>query len=102
MPLRIGLLAYPLMIFALQMGRPSATAAFERAGAVTPETSRRPSTLEVPMRATRRAIRKKLLVPVGDGRFYLDERAVRRADRRTMILMIIATAAFVPIVWLIW
>jgi hypothetical protein len=102
MPLRIGLLAYPLMIFAVQMGRPSATAAFERAGATTPETSRRPSSLEVPMRATRRALRKKLLVPVGDGRYYLDERAVRRADRRTMILMVIATASFIPVLWLIW
>lgn len=102
MPFRIGVIAYPAFIVALQLGKPSATGAFERAGAFSPETSRRPQSLEVPMKALRRATKKKLLVPVGDGRYYLDRAALKRADRKTMIIMLATLVSFAPLVWLMW
>ncbi|MCL4222397.1 MAG: hypothetical protein KJZ65_13620 [Phycisphaerales bacterium] len=100
MPARVGLLAYPVFVLVTQLSKPSAVPAFEKAGAFSPETSRRPSSLNVPMKAMRRALRRNLLVPVGDGRFYLDRHALRRADRRNMIIMAIGLLAFLPLAWL--
>lgn len=100
MPARIGLLAYPVFVLVTQLSKPSAVPAFEKAEAFTPETSRRPTSLNVPMKAMRRALKKKLLVPVGDGRFYLDRQALRRADRRNMIVMGVSLLAFLPLAWL--
>lgn len=100
--MRIGLLAYPLLAMAVQLGKPSAVGAFERAGAISPETSRKPSSLEVPAKAVRRAVKKGLLVGVGDGRYYLDRSAVRRSDLRGLATMGFVALSFVPLVWLLW
>ncbi len=100
MPLRVGLLAYPIFVLVTQLSKPTAVPAFEKAEAFSPESSRRPSSLNVPMKAMRRGLKKKLLVPVGDGRFYLDRAALRRADRRNVIVMGVALLAFIPLAWL--
>ncbi|KAA0215637.1 MAG: hypothetical protein DYG94_08570 [Leptolyngbya sp. PLA3] len=100
MPLRVGLLAYPMFVVITQLSRPSAVPAFEKAEAFTPETSRRPSSLNVPMKAMRRGQKKKLLVPVGDGRYYLDRAALKRADRRSMFILVLALLGFLPLAWL--
>lgn len=102
MPLRIGLVAYPAFLIALQLARPSAVGAFEKARSYTPETSRRPASLQVPLKAVRRAVRKGLLVPVGDGRYYLNQSAVRRRDRRTMAIFAASLVVVALLVWLTW
>jgi hypothetical protein len=102
MPLRIGLVAYPAFLLAIHLAKPSAVAAFEKARAYSPETSRRPTSLRVPRKAARRAIRKGLLIPAGDGRYYWDRRAVRRSDRKAMIFSALALAVFVLLLWLMW
>lgn len=102
MPLRIGVLAYPLFLIALQLSKPSAAAIFEKAGAVSLETSRRLESLEAPRKSLRRAVCKRLVVSVGDGRYALDTPAVRRSDRRTLALMIAGLAPLALLVWLLW
>lgn len=101
MPFRIGVLAYPLFLLALQLSKPSAVGLYEKAGATSPESSRRPESLEVPRKALRRAVRKRLLVSMGDGRYYLDTEAVSRSDRKTLALMIAGLVPLVPLVWLL-
>ena len=102
MPLRIATLAYPLMIAAVQFGKPSATAAFEDAGAVSAETSRKADSLRVPRKALARAVKKGLVVPVGDGRYYIDRAAVKRSDRRTLIITALGLLSAVPLIWILW
>lgn len=100
MPFRVGLMAYPVFVLVTQLSKPSAVPAFEKAEAFSPETSRRPSSLNVPLKAMRRALKKNLLVPVGDGRYYLDRAVLRRADRRNLLIMGVALLAFLPLAWL--
>jgi len=101
MPMRLGVLAYPAFVLMIQMTRPSAVPAFERVSAYDEATSRRPASLEVPHKAVARAVRKGLLVPVGDGRYYLDRDAVRRADRRNLTLMLASGVVMIPLLWLL-
>lgn len=102
MPMRLGVLAYPAFLIAIQLTKPSAVPAFEKAQAYSIETSRRPESLEIPRKAVRKAVEKKLLVPVGDGRYYLDQATVRKADQRSLMLMAAATVAFLPLLWLMF
>jgi hypothetical protein len=82
------------------MSRPSVIGEFDKVEAYTPETSRKPSSLGLTHKATKRAIAKKLLVSVGDGRFYLDRAAVKRSDLRSTTIMIVAFVASLPLLWL--
>jgi hypothetical protein len=101
MPFRAAALAYPAAILFIQMSRSTAVPAYEKALAYDVDSSRRPSGLEVSAKSVRRAVRKRLLVPVGDGRFYLDRAAVRRSDRRSTLILVLATGAFIPLLWLL-
>lgn len=101
MPFRAAALAYPAAILLIQMSRSTAVPAYEKAGAVDVDSSRRPSGLEVSAKSVRKAVQKRLLVPVGDGRYYLDQAAVRRSDRKNMLVLALATAAFIPLLWLL-
>lgn len=102
MPFRLGLLAYPVMVLGYQLAKPNAVAEYEQAKAFTPDRARFPEDLKVPRKAVRKAVEKKLLIPVPGGRYYINQEAVRRRDRRNMIFMVIALLAFVPLVWLMW
>jgi hypothetical protein len=102
MSFRIGVFAYPAFILVIQMARPNAVHAFEKAGAFSLATSRKPQSLEVPRRALVRAVKKKLLLPTGDGRYYLDRHALKRSDRRTLWIMALGLLAFLPLVWVMW
>ncbi|GAB4383008.1 MAG: hypothetical protein Kow0022_01770 [Phycisphaerales bacterium] len=101
MPFRVGLLAYPAFVLMAQFGKASAVPEFEKAEAFSPESSRRPSSLNVSMKAVRKATKKKLLVPVGDGRYYVDREALRRSDRRMAICLIGGFIAFLPLAWVL-
>lgn len=102
MPFRIGVLMYPASLIAIQLARPNAVAAFEKADAFSIETSRKPGSLGVPMKAVSKAIRKRLLVATGDGRYYLDRRAIRRSDRNAALQMCIATVLFIGLLWFLF
>ncbi|MCA9278590.1 MAG: hypothetical protein H6815_08020 [Phycisphaeraceae bacterium] len=102
MPMKIGLFAYPAMVFMAYLSRPNAVHAFESAGAFSPETSRKPESLNVPMKALRRAVRKRLLVQATNGRYYIDRRMLRRSERQAFVLFAVALLAAVPLFWLMW
>jgi|GEM_PF-2753713 len=102
MPLRLAALAYPAFAAALYLSRPNAVAAYEKAGAYSRETSRRPESLEVRRKVLKKAVDKGLLIPVGDGRYYLDRDAVRQADRRKIYFWVFVLLSFLPLLWLLW
>lgn len=88
MPYRIGLLAYPLFIFLTARQRNSAASKFLAAGAVSPETARRPESLAIPrnLGLINDGVRTGVLVPIGDGRFYVNVPAYRK--RRAVVLAV--------------
>lgn len=84
MPLRVGLFAYPLMLFFLGVSAKGGGAGrFVSAGARSVETSRRPESLGI--RGGRDtlagAIKRGVLVEVGDGRYFVDMTVYRRRQR---------------------
>ena len=82
----IGLLAYPLFLLGLLGSRTSAVGEFERAGAVDEPTSRRPESLNVRRSKLKKDLAKGLVVAVGDGRYYVDQAAVKRRDRKMLLI----------------
>lgn len=100
MPLRAGVLLYPAFLVAIHLSRPNAVAEFEKAQAFTPESARKPEGLRVPKKAVTRAVKRRMLVPLGDGRYYIDRDSLRRSDRKSAALMAGATAAFLIMLWL--
>lgn len=100
MPFRIGLVMYPLAIAAWKLSRPSVIGEFDKVEAYSPETSRKPSSLGLSHKATKRAIAKKLLVSMGDGRYYLDREAVKRSALRSTLFMVVGIVATLPLLWL--
>lgn len=84
MPIRLGLLVYPLFAFAVAMSQKGAASKFAEAGAVSLETARRPNSLGIMnLDSVRDAARKGILVSTGDGRFYINQ-PVFRWRRRLM------------------
>jgi hypothetical protein len=82
--------------------------AFREAGAVSPDTAVRPSDAGLRESFTfRRLVRRRILVRVRDGRYYLDEaRAVAVQQRRqrllTMLLLVILLVLIgALVVWLL-
>ncbi len=102
MPFRIGVLMYPASLIAIHLTRPNAVAAFEKVDAFSVETSRKPASLGVPMKAVSKAVRKRLLVATGDGRYYLDRRAIKRSDQSAAVLMSVATILFIGLLWFLF
>lgn len=102
MPFRMAALAYPAFAAALYLGLPNAVADFEKAGAISPETSRRPDSLGISRKRTKKAAAKGLLVALGDGRYYVNQAAVRKSDRKKMIAFVLALLSFLPLLWLMW
>jgi hypothetical protein len=86
MPYRIGMLAYPLFIFFTVRQKNSAASKFIAAGAISPETARRPSSLGVPqtLGLVQSAVRTGVLTPLGDGRYHVNLRVYRR--RRNLLM----------------
>jgi len=104
MPLTLGGLILPASIIALVIRLKGPAQKFLAAGAVSPETARRP--LSVGIQADymiEPLVRSGLLIAAGDGRYYADAVRIRR---RNMLLygvcgaMAVAGAAFLAVAWL--
>lgn len=96
MPYKFGALLYPSILLAVVVGQSRTPAArFAKAGAFSPETSRRPSSLGVTgLGLIEHAVKTGVLVPVGDGRFYVDRARHRR--RQTVTLTSLAVILLMP------
>lgn len=102
MPLRLGAIALPIGLLLLARKMPSPLAAFRRANALSPQTARKPSTLNLPTWSIEAAQRKGLVVPTGDGRYYLDPERDRARRRSWSIAMVVTAALTVPLAaWIV-
>ena len=102
MPMRLAALAYPAFAAGLFLSRLNAVAEFEKVNAYSPETARRPKSLQVRLKLVKKAVKKGLLIPMGDGRYYVDREAVRRSDRKKIFYFVFVLLSFVPFLWLLW
>jgi hypothetical protein len=80
-PLRIGLVLYPLVPMALVLLRRGPVSKFYRAGAISPQTARRPKSVEAEG-DLQSAVRNGVLIDLDDGRYFVDVPAYRRRCRR--------------------
>jgi hypothetical protein len=95
MPLRIGLLVYPMFVMAIALGQRGPVGKFIRAGAVSPETARRPASLDIMYIDTvQAAVKRGILVRTGDGRYYVNLRVHHQRRRRIAIALAVVTGAF--------
>jgi hypothetical protein len=104
MPIRFGLLLYPLMIILMAwMRHSSPVAQFMKANATSPETARKPSSVGVKhMELLERPIKTRSLISTGDGRFYANVPLVKRNRRIITTLLTIAGIAIVAFELVLW
>ena len=104
MPFRtIGAVLFPLMILAMILKQKGPVERYLKAGAVSPETARRLTDLELREHyILPDAVKRGLLVETGDGRYYVNVAAFRRRRRRIVALAIVAGLALGAAVLLIW
>ncbi|MBK7405717.1 MAG: hypothetical protein IPJ41_14140 [Phycisphaerales bacterium] len=100
MPFRVGLLLYPVFLLLTARTKNSAAAKFRSAGALSPETARRPESFDLPrtLGVIQDGVRRGLLIPVGDGRYYLDLGAHKRRRRFRLGMYLAGTLAFALLV----
>jgi hypothetical protein len=102
MPSGLGLLIMPVSILLLIRKDNGPVAKFARAGATSPESARRPASLDVQrMFLVQDAVKSGVMVATGDGRFYVDMPIYRRRRRRAAAIATLgATAIFALGLWL--
>ncbi len=82
MPLRIGLIAYPLFAIAVALSKGGIVSKFARAGALSPETARKPGSLSInDVEMVKSAAKRGMLVATGDGRYYVNRTKYKRRQR---------------------
>lgn len=84
--LKLGMVAYPLVAVGMIAHKNAAIGPFVDVNAFTPDTARKPESLKVDYRAVRRAVRTGVLVPVGDGRYFVDEPRWKKRFIRNLVV----------------
>ncbi|MEZ6233826.1 MAG: hypothetical protein R3B68_06515 [Phycisphaerales bacterium] len=100
MPFRVGALAYPVALILLTRQMPSAASAFRKAGALSPKTARKPTSVGLSgVWLFEGAVRKGLIVPTGDGRYYLDAAKDRARQRRLWAIVVGVLVVTTPLLF---
>ena len=99
MPIRIGLLLYSLLPLGLILAKRGPVTAFHKAGAISPETARKPVAVQAGGDLSH-AVKKGLLIAVGDGRYYVNTSLLRRHQRRMRVVIVASCMALAAI--LLW
>lgn len=99
MPMRVAAMAYPLVAMALIARKNAAIGPFVDVDAFSPETARKPESLKVDYRSVRRALRAGVLVAVGDGRYFVDQRAWKKRFLRNAVVFGGIGAVFLGLVF---
>lgn len=104
MPLRLGLLVYPMFVLVLALGRAAGTVSkFVEAGAMSPATARKPSSIDVKhMDHVRKAVKRGALIATGDGRYYVNVPMLERSRRKWRYITVGATALTAAAALLMW
>jgi hypothetical protein len=94
--MKISLLLFPLFILTMILNRPGPVTVFRKAGAVSPETARRPSSLKIDnLDLVKDAARKGRLIATGDGRYYVDMPGLKRRQRWIFTALAVVAAAVI-------
>ena len=101
MPLRLGLIAYPLLAAGYLASRTGPVAKFIKAGATSPEHARRPTSLGIERPSVLSdPVRSGTLQRLADGRYFVDLAIVRRRRRR--VLLVLSLVGLVSTILLLW
>lgn len=98
--LKLGMIAYPVVAIGLMAHKNAAIGPFVDADAFSAETARKPASLKVDYRAVRRAVRSGVLVAVGDGRYFVDEKRWKKRFMRNVVVFGGIGAALLGVVFL--
>lgn len=91
-----GAAIFPLMMLAMLLRDRGPVKLFLQHGAISPETARKPATVAVKHRDLLHGpVRRGVLVATGDGRYWVDQQALRRLRRRVIIGCSLVTAVLV-------
>jgi hypothetical protein len=103
MGLKIGILAFPLMIIAMILKQKGPAAKIMKLGAISPATARKPADLDLRDRyILPDAVKRGVIVKLDDGRYYVDLPTFRRRRRWSIALAVVICAGLVVTAWLIW
>ena len=101
MPLLAGSMLYPLIPFAMILLRKGPVAKFYSSGAISPETARRPQSIEA-KGDLERALETGMLTRLDDGRCFVNVREYRRKRRLLISCFIAVLLVFGTIELLFW
>ncbi|MFO0873529.1 MAG: hypothetical protein U0575_06105 [Phycisphaerales bacterium] len=104
MPAGFGSIALPISILLMVLRQRGPVQAFVKAAAVSADTARRPSSLGIHSEyMIEPLVRSGLLVSTGDGRYFVDQRVVRRRARITYGMAgVLALVGVACAAWMIW
>lgn len=85
MPMRIGLIAYPLFVIAIAASKGGVVSKFAKANAFSPETARKPASLSIrDTDSVCAAAKRGLLIATANGLYYVNQTRYRRRQRLTI------------------
>jgi hypothetical protein len=98
MPLRLGLLVYPLFAIAVAASHGGVVRKFQAEGAVSPETAVKPASLCIlDVDAVQAAARRGALLKTDDGRYYVNQAKYRRRTRLFATVVIVGGLALLAV-----
>jgi hypothetical protein len=86
MAFNIAYVVAPLVPLIMVARQPGPATTMYRAGAISPETARRPASVKAKGDLTR-SLKCGLLIDLGDGRYYVNANVYERRRRRNLIAM---------------
>ena len=104
MPLRVGLLVYPLFILVLMFGKSAGTVSkFVNAGATSEATARKPASVGAKdMVLVQRAEKRGALIGTGDGRYYVNMPRLIRVRKWFRAAAVGASVVFAGLLLVAW
>ena len=101
--LKLGAIAFPLFVLIMAAKQKGPVKKFLKAGAISPDTARKLASVEVagPYYISG-ALKRGVIVAVGDGRYYLDLPVYRRRRKRLLTALGLIAAAVVVCGFLLW
>ena len=101
--LRLTALLFPLMILAMILKQERPILIFLKAGAISPETARKPASLAIEkLYLLEGPVKRSVLIALRDGRYYVDTDRHRRVRRRMIALLIVITMVIFACVLMFW
>lgn len=97
----VGAVVGPLMMLAIALQKPGPVRTLTKAGALSPDSARKPATLGLVESPLQPLIRARVVIREEDGRIWLDARAARRRQWRIGAVVggvVLAASALVALV----